>query len=110
MIKHPESSSEQFHVCTFSKYLNSPRQVTWRKVSRYQIANINNENYFFSDDIRLVCISFTYMLLLKLTVSFSSMTREQPDYSITAYRRSSLNPLTLAEILIPAESWFNRDN
>lgn len=23
MIKHPESSSEQFHVCTFSKYLNS---------------------------------------------------------------------------------------
>lgn len=50
------------------------------------------------------------MLLLKLTVSFSSMTREQPDYSITAYRRSSLNPLTLAEILIPAESWFNRDN
>lgn len=23
MIKHPESSSEQFHVCTFPKYLNS---------------------------------------------------------------------------------------
>lgn len=104
MIKHPESSSEQFHVCTFSKYLNSQDRSRDEKYPDIKSRISTMKIIFFSDDIRLVCISFTYMLLLKLTVSFSSMTREQPDYSITAYRRSSLNPLTLAEILIPAES------
>lgn len=81
MIKHPESSSEQFHVCTFSKYLNSQDRSRDEKYPDIKSRISTMKIIFFSDDIRLVCIYFTYMLLLKLTVSFGSMTREQPDHS-----------------------------